>query len=207
MNMLIPGLAAVAAIAVAGLVIFAQFGEEPPAKPYANDFTFSDIIVIKEGLTAYNLSLSVPTPITDSTIDQYCTYFDADGKQHYVSYCTTTALVESGATVGNINIGGTVDGGPVLAVALVESASLDPGRAEGVFEVMARTLVCDCWADVRPGGFASIQEWMDEVRMQFAASDQSLPLKSRISGLDQKDLVLEIRLTDNLYLWALVVTK
>lgn len=205
MNKMIPAL--VAAVAVSIILIAVLAYEEPPVKFHANDFTFSGIDVMREALETRGLRLSATTSITDSTVKQYCTYFDADGRHRPVSQCLTTALVESGETVGNINMGGDRGGRAVMAVALVESETIDSERAEGVFEVMVDALVCDCWADVRPGGFASVLEWMDEVQRQFEGSTQSVPLKSRISGLDQKDLVMEISRTDDLYLWVLVVAK
>ncbi|RNJ78962.1 MAG: hypothetical protein D9C04_06300 [Nitrosopumilus sp. B06] len=191
---------------MAGILVFTQY-EEPPTKFYSNDFTYSDIDVMRDALAFRDLRLSAITEIADHTVGQYCTYFDADGRQRPVSYCITTALVDSEDTVGNINMGGNKGGKAAMAVALVESSSIDSTRAEYVFEVMIDALVCECWQDVRPGGFASVQEWMAEAQEQFSGSTQSVPLKSRISGLDQKDLVLEISQTDGLYLWVLVVAK
>ena len=204
MNRLIPAAAAAAAVALAAAALS---GADQPTKSHEIDFTFYDVEAVGEALGARGLGLSPPVAITDSTRDRYCSYFDAGGKRHTARYCTTTAILESGETVGNFNLGGTVDGGPVMAIALVESPPGDPGRAASVFGAVEEAIVCGCWEERRPGGFATVGEWVAEAQAQFEGSGGERPLKSRISGLDQKELVLEVAAEGGLYLWSLVVAK
>lgn len=184
---------------------------ELQSKPvYENDFAFYDVDKIKTKLATVGIIMTSPAAITDNTIDQYCTYFD-DDIQKFVKYCTTTALLDSdGNTFGNINLGGTIDGGPIMALAIVDSSPfLDSNdkTVDSVFQIMIETLVCDCWQERQPGGLTSVQAWIDAAEKQFAQSDQTVPLKSTIDGLDSKQVILEITPKDGSYLWALIILK
>lgn len=185
--------------------------EESNSKTINDGFTFYDIEKIKTKLAAHNIVVSVPAAITDHTKDQYCTFFDANNVQKFVEYCTTTAIVNSdGKFLGNINMGGTIDGGPIMAVALVEvSPLLDSSEDEVdlIFETMIETLVCDCWQEKQPGNFESVKQWIDAAKGHFSESDQTTPLKSKISGLTQKEIILEVSATEKSYLWTLIILK
>jgi hypothetical protein len=67
-------------------------------------------------------------------------------------------------------------------------------------------LVCDCWAEQHPGGFESIPAWLDAAQNKYSESSQTT-LKSKIDGLAQKQLILEITATEKSYLWTLIVVK
>jgi hypothetical protein len=67
-------------------------------------------------------------------------------------------------------------------------------------------LVCDCWAEQHPGGFESIPAWLDAAQNKYTESPQTT-LKSKIDGLAQKQLILEITSTEKSYLWTLIVVK
>ena len=78
-------------------------------------------------------------PITDHTIGQYCTYFEK-GLPRSVEYCTTTAVLDyEGTPLGNIHIGGDTQS-PVLAIANLETPSLESNQDEvfAVFETHDR---------------------------------------------------------------------
>ncbi|NND86914.1 MAG: hypothetical protein HKM23_06300 [Nitrosopumilus sp.] len=174
-------------------------------------FTFYDVDKIKTKLATQNIVMSAPTAITDHTKDQYCTFFDSNDVQKFVKYCTTTVIINSeGKSIGNINMGGTIDGGPIMAVALVESSPFfDSSEVEvdAVFEAMIETLVCECWEEKKPGNFESVKDWIDAAEEHFAESDQSASLKSEISGLAQKEIILEVSATEKHYLWTLIILK
>jgi hypothetical protein len=71
---------------------------------------------------------------------------------------------------------------------------------------MIETLVCDCWEEKRPGGFESIYQWLKTAEEHYLESSQTT-LKSKITGLDQKQLILEITAKEEAYLWTLIIIK
>lgn len=174
-------------------------------------FTFYDVEKIKTNLATQNIVMSVPTAITDHTKDQYCAFFDANNVQKFVEYCTTTAIMNSdGKSIGNINMGGTIDGGPIMAVALVEASPLldsSEDEVDLIFETMIEILVCDCWQEKKPGNFETVKQWIDAAKEHFSESDQTTPLKSKVSGLTQKEIILEVSATEKSYLWTLIILK
>ncbi|MGY5149761.1 MAG: hypothetical protein ACW9W3_06835 [Candidatus Nitrosopumilus sp. bin_68KS] len=202
------------AFSIIGATLVVIFSEDSPEsqimKPvYENDFTFYDVEKLENSLKEKNISMSAPVAITDHTVAQYCTYFDFINEQKTVEYCTTTALLNSdGKTIGNLNMGGTTDG-PIMALAIIDASPfLDSryGEVNFVFETMIETLVCDCWEIRQPGGFDSIQSWIDTASEKYEQSGQTT-LKSEITGLDNKRLILEITSTGESYLWTLLVLK
>jgi len=182
--------------------------DESSSLPEIN-FIYSDIDKIQKILTTKNISMTTPTPITDHTVDQYCTFFDGDDVQNFVQYCLTTALVDSdGEPLGNLNMGGNPIT-PLMALAIIEvSPSLDSKKDDVaiIFETIIDTLVCYCWEEQQPGGFVSVSAWLDAAKQQYEESPQTT-LKSKINGLAQKQLVLEITSTEKSYLWTLIVIK
>ena len=181
--------------------------ESIPEPNYEIDFVYSDIDKIKKILATQNLILSVSTAITDNTVSQYCTYFD-DNVQKFVKYCTTAALLDSGGKpFGNINMGGNSDDS-TMALAIIEVPTLDfrENEIDFVFQTMIETLVCDCWEELQPGGFESVSLWLNTAKEKYVESSQTT-LKSNISGLDEKQIFLEITSTEKSYLWTLVIVK
>ena len=175
---------------------------------YQSGFTFYDVEKIKESLSEKNIFMSIPTPITDHTIENYCAI--RDDILSTINYCTTTALQgPDGKSLGNISMGGTPDN-PIMALALVESSPfLDSkfNEVEIVFKIMIETLVCDCWDEKQPGGFESVNAWLEAAKIKFAESSQIIPLKSTITGLGDETLILEIKSTSDSYSWTLIVLK
>ena len=71
---------------------------------YQSGFTFYDVEKIKESLSEKNIFMSIPTPITDHTIENYCAI--RDDILSTINYCTTTALQgPDGKSLGNISMG------------------------------------------------------------------------------------------------------
>ena len=175
---------------------------------YQSGFTFYDVEKIKESLSEKNIFMSIPTPITDHTIENYCAI--RDDILSAINYCTTTAIQgPDGKSLGNISMGGTPDN-PIMAPALVQSSPfLDSkfNEVEIVFKIMIETLVCDCWDEKQPGGFESVNAWLEAAKIKFAESSQTIPLKSTITGLGDETLILEIKSTSDSYSWTLIVLK
>jgi hypothetical protein len=175
---------------------------------YQYGFTFYDVEKIKASLSEQNIFMSTPTPITDHTIENYCAI--RDDILSTITYCTTTAIQgPDGKSLGNINIGGSPDN-PIMALALVESSPFLDSKSNEiaiVFEIMIETLVCDCWNEKQPGGFESVNAWLDAAKIKYAESSQTIPLKSTITGLGNETLILEITSKNDSYLWTLIVLK
>ena len=175
---------------------------------YQYGFTFYDVEKIKSSLSEQNIFMSTPTPITDHTIENYCAI--RDDILSTINYCTTTAIQgPDGKSLGNINMGGSPDN-PVMALALVESSPFLDSKSNEigiVFETMIETLVCDCWNEKQPGGFESVNDWIETAKIKYAESSQTIPLKSTIIGLGDETLILEITSKNDSYLWTLIVLK
>jgi len=172
-------------------------------------FIYSDVEKIQRILATENILMSSPSVIADHTVKQYCTFFDNEGMQQFVSYCVTTAILDSdGGPLGNINMGGNPIE-PSMALAIIETNLPSDSKIDEVifiFETMVETLVCDCWAEKQPGGFESVSAWVHAAKKQYFDSSQST-LTSKIDGLVQKQLVLEITSSDDSYLWTLIVIR
>ncbi len=191
------------------LILFYSESQNDSSSTPKIDFIYSDLDKIQKILIDNNISMTTPVPITDHTVDQYCTFFDSENVQNFVQYCLTTALVDSdGETLGNLNMGGNPVT-PKLALAIIETSPFIDSKNDHVtliFENMIDILVCDCWKEQQPGGFESVSEWLDAAQNEYEKSDQTT-LKSKINGLAQKQLVLEITATEKSYFWTLIVIK
>lgn len=205
---LISAIAIIGIIIVSSLLISNNESVEPESLLiYDAGFTYYDIEKIQNTLAEQNIFVSSPTAITDQTIDQYCTYFQ-NGLPRSVEYCTTTAVVNAdGDTIGNINIGGNTQS-PVLAIANLETSSLESNQEEtiAVFETMIETLVCDCWDEEKSTDYESVTDWMEGVRTFYYDSDQR-SITSKIDNLADHEIFLEITTMDNSVLQTLIILK
>ena len=79
------------AIIVSAIVIFLipENSSMPSSENlYKSGFTFYDVEKIKLSLSEHNIFMSIPTPITDHTIGNYCAI--RDNILSSINYCTTT---------------------------------------------------------------------------------------------------------------------
>ncbi len=199
----------VATVVVFILVFSLSDDPKPQLVPaYKTGFTYHDVIEIKTSLAKQDIFMSAPTAITDHTIKQYCPS-DDENAQKSVRYCTTTALVDSkGEPLGNINMGGTIDG-PILALAIIDASPFLDSRDNDVhfvFQTMIETLLCDCWKEEQPGGFESVHAWLDTAKEKYADASHTT-LKSKIAGLGNGTIILEITSKEESFLWTLIVLK
>ncbi len=174
---------------------------------YDAGFTYYDIEKIQNNLEEHNIFVSSPTAITDHTISQYCTYFEK-GLPRSVDYCTTTAVLDyEGTTLGNIHIGGDIES-PILAIANLETPSLDSHQDEifTVFEAMIETLVCDCWDGEKSDDYPTISTWIEGAQTFYTDSNKR-DIKSKIDDLAGHEIVLEITTKDNSILQTLIILK
>ena len=206
---LIPILLGIAVLVSVSLLSISENPSQPQSIPiYEMGFTFYDVEKIKTSLAKQNIFMSTPAAITDHTIEQYCPFF-VDGNTQSIEYCTTTALLDSdGKPLGNINMGGTIDG-PIMALAIIDASPFLDSReneVDFVFQTMIETLVCDCWEEKHPGGFESVSAWLTTAKMKYIEFSKPT-LTSNIASLDNKRLILEITSKDESYLWTLIVLK
>ena len=152
--------------------------------------------------------MSDPIVVSDDTVNHYCTYVDLEGNEKIADYCMTSALTDSNhKPFGNLNMGGDNSAVPQMVLAIVDSSPFVDSKKDEVrqvFTTMIETLVCDCWQEQQPGGFESISHWLDAAETRYVESGKT-SLISKISGLDEKQLILEITLKDSTYLWTLIV--
>ena len=205
---LISILLGVVVIVAASLLSISENSSQPQSKPiYEGGFTFNDVDKIKKSLSTQKIFMSSPIEITDYTIGQYCPSF-AD-IQNPLNHCATTVITDiNGNSLGNINMGGTTDG-PIMALAIIDSSPFLDSKQDTVnyvFQTMIETLVCDCWEEKQPGGFESVNAWLDAAAEKYAESPQST-LTSKITGLENMNLILKIKSTNENYLWTLIVLK
>jgi len=204
----IPILVGIVIIVSAFLLLSNDISSDPESPSvYGSGFTYYDIEKIQNNLEGHNIIVSSPTAITDHTINQYCTYFEK-GLPRNVEYCTTTVVLDyEGTTLGNINIGGDVQS-PVLAIANLETSSLESNQDEvfAVFEAMIETLVCDCWEEEKSEDYPTISAWVDGVQTFYIDSDKR-DIKSKIDDLAGYEILLEITSKDNSILQTLIILK
>jgi len=205
---LIPILLGVAAVVFISIFSISENTSQPQSKSiYEVGFTFNDVDKIKKSLSTQKIFMSFPIEITDYTIDQYCPYFT--DIQNPIDHCATTVITDiNGNSLGNINMGGTTDG-PIMALAIIDSSPFLDSKQDVVnyvFQTMIETLVCDCWEDRQPGGFESVRTWLDTAAEKYTESTQNT-LTSKIEGLENMKLILEIKSTNENYLWTLIILK
>ena len=205
---LISVIVGIAVILSTSLLLISENPPVPQSKPiYETGFTFNDVDKIKKSLSTQKIFMSSPIEITDHTIGHYCPSF-AD-IQNTINHCATTVITDiNGNSLGNINMGGTTDG-PIMALAIIDSSPFLDSKQDTVnyvFQTMIEILVCDCWEEKQPGGFESVSAWLDAAAEKYGESPQST-LTSKIKGLENMNLILKIKSTNENYLWTLIVLK
>ena len=207
MNKLIPTLVGIVIVIGISAFVFSGSSFEPQSKSiYEEGFTFNDVDKIRKSLSTQKIFMSPPTEITDYTISQYCTSLTE--LQNPVEHCATTVITDvNGNSLGNINMGGTLDG-PIMALAIIDTPEIfsSDNEIDFVFQTMIETLVCDCWEEKQPGGFESVGAWIDAAKVKYTESSHTT-LKSKIDGLAGMNLILEITSKDGTYLWTLIILK
>lgn len=210
LKILIAILIGIVAIIGASAVVLSIPSTQSEIKDYDIDFTYSHINKIKKILATQGISMSTPAEISDRTVKQYCSYFDNDGVQQTVEYCSTTALVDSeDVPLGNLNIGGSSTAAS-MALAIIDVSPQVNSKSDVVtfvFQSVIDVLVCDCWEEKQPGGFESVARWLDTAEQHYVESGKHT-LTSKIDGIDGKQVILEITsVAEESYIWTLVVAK
>lgn len=172
------------------------------------DFAYDSNFELKEQMQEHEIAMSNPIQIQGESINEHCNFFKDSSIQSKVEYCTSTELKDSeGNFLGNIHMVGNSKN-PQLAMAIIQT---DPFLSESpelvlVFQTMIQTLVCDCWEEKKPGGLKSIPAWI-QASYEHHLEAKKTTSKSEITGLAQKEIVLEITTNTDGYLWKLLVDK
>ena len=207
MNKIIPILVGIVIVIGIFAFIFSGNSFEAQSKSiYEDGFTFNDVDKIRKSLSTQKIFMSPPTEITDYTISRYCPSLTE--LQNPIEHCATTVITDvNGNSLGNINMGGTLDG-PIMALAILDTSEIfsPENEVDYVFQTMIETLVCDCWEEKQPGGFESVNTWLNTAKIKYTESSKTT-LKSKIDGLAGMNLILEITSKDESYLWTLIILK
>jgi len=181
---------------------------QPKIEMVSSEFTYDSNSDIKGSLEAHNITMSNPLKIEGDRIDKYCSFFGDSSIQEKIKYCTSTELKDStGNFLGNIHMIGN-EQSPEMIMAVVQS---DPFISQEddlvlIFESVIENVVCDCWEEVKPGGFSSVSAWIDAAKKHHLEAKRTTS-KSEVSGLAQKEILLEITTNNNGYLWKFLVDK
>lgn len=163
---------------------------------------------LKTILLPQGIMMSSPLKISGDSIEKYCKFFDDESKQSLIKYCTSTELKNSdGKFLGNIHIVGSKEN-PELVIGIIQAdptmSQLDDTKI--IFSSIINELVCDCWSEYKPDGYATSSAWIDAMN-DFHISSQKPTTKSKLIFLDEKYIQLEVTTNKDGYLWKLFVTK
>ncbi len=164
--------------------------------------------LMKLSLASKGISMSSPLKISGGSITKYCTFYGDVEKQNSIQYCTSTELKDSeGKFLGNIHMIGNIDS-PNAVLGVIQTdpymSSLDSIKI--TWQIMVESLVCDCWQDQKPGNLESVSDWVDAAKSHHLEG-KSTTSNSQISGLAQKQLLLEVTTNTEGYLWKFIITN
>lgn len=172
------------------------------------DFSYDLNSILKSSLASKRISMSTPLKISGGSIAKYCTFYSNAEKQRSVEYCTSTELKDSdGKFLGNIHMVGNTDS-PDAVLGIIQTdphmSNLDSLKA--TYEIMVESLVCDCWQDQKPGDLESVSSWIDIAKSHHLEA-KGITSSSKITGLAQKQLVLEVTTNTEGYLWKFIISN
>lgn len=152
-----------------------------------------------------DIHMSSPIRLNGFSIEKYCTFFSDDMIQRSIQYCTSTELLDSDRNfLGNIQmVGSNQNPEYVIAAIEVDETLSQMDDLKVVASTVIETLVCTCWEEDTPGGFATIPDWIDAA-LEHHAEGQRTTSKSEVAGLDKR-LLLEITTEPDATVWKLVI--
>src|SRR5574339_1031956 len=166
MNKMIFPVAAGIIIAIIGTILAVNpFQQEEPIQKVSGYVESNKIL--QQSLAKHDLHLSSSIKLFKSEdIEKYCSFFTDAEKQRLVEYCTSTELKDKDDNfLGNIHMVGSVDE-PKIAMVLIQTDS-EMSQLDSVitvYDVVVQSLICDCWAEQKPGNLENIGQWVDGLR-------------------------------------------
>ena len=203
-KILIPAISLIVIVVLAGIFMISP-SEEKESEILSISYTDTNKNLQNE-LSIHKISMSSALKLNGFSIEKYCTFFSDESIQNAIEYCTSTELLDSdGKYLGNIHMVGVSDS-PKYVIGVIQAdpqvSQLDDIKI--IYKTMIEYLICDCWDAQKPGEFNSVSEWIDAANTHHLEAKR-ITSKSEISGLAQKDLLLEITTNTEGYLWKFIV--
>ncbi|MBA4464269.1 MAG: hypothetical protein H2B01_08865 [Nitrosopumilaceae archaeon] len=181
--------------------------QEPENQPSTLSFSYIDTNKdLQSTLDLQQIRMSSPLKLNGFSIEQYCTFFSDEALQKSIEYCTSTELLDSqGQYLGNIHmVGAPSEPWYVIGVIQTNPTVSQLDEIKAVYRTMIESTVCECWEDESPGGFESVSDWIDAANSHHLEAER-ITSKSEISGIAQKNLLLEITTNTEGYLWKFII--
>src|SRR3989338_1854004 len=172
------------------------------------DLSYDSNSILKSSLASKGISMSSPLKISGGSIAKYCTFYSNVEKQRSIQYCTSTELKDSdGKFLGNIHMIGSADSpDAVLGVIQTDPHMSNIDSLKTTYETMVESLVCDCWQDQKPGDLESASSWVDATKSHHLDA-KGATSSSKLTGLAQKQLILEVTTNTEGYLWKFIISN
>jgi len=203
-KILVPVISAIAIVIIVGIFLFPT-SEKAESETLSLSYTETNK-EIQSLLTMHDISMSSALRLNGFSIEKYCTFFADESIQNAIEYCTSTELLDSdGHYLGNIHMVG-ISSSPKYVIGVIQAdpvvSQLDDIKT--VYQTMIESIVCKCWEEEKPGGLESVSAWIDAANTHHLEAKRTTS-KSEISGLAQKDLLLEITTNTEGYLWKFII--
>ena len=205
-KVLIPVISAIVIVIIVGIFMMPAPEE---AEPETLSISYTETNKDLQSLLAIqDISMSSALRLNGFSIEQYCTFFADESIQNAIEYCTSTELLDlDGKYLGNIHMVG-VSNSPKYVIGVIQAdpivSQLDDIKT--VYQTMIELLVCDCWEEKKPGEFESVSEWIDAANNHHLEA-KKITSKSEVSGLAQKNLLLERTTNTEGYLWKFIISN
>lgn len=212
--LIIAGIVVAIVIGIGVVLTYDQYLPKPSEKNTEHirgfNFTYSEMnSFLKNDLHSNSILMSSPVKIKDKELlEKYCKFFDDEKIQKLIQYCTSTELKDKNEKfLGNIHIVGAPDS-PELVLVIIQT---DPfmnqlNDIKTTFDVVIKSVICDCWEQFSPDGFHSVSEWVEGMK-DFHTSGTKPHSKSKILSLNDSNLQIELTTNENGYLWKLLISK
>lgn len=203
------GVAAVIAVIVF-LILYNGKSETSKTDSLSLDFTYDEAnSVLKQSLELQGTAMSSPIRFSKpQDIEKWCKFFSDTEKQKLVEYCTSTEIKDpNGNFLGNIHIVGSSDSPRLVLVVLLSNPMLDNmNQIKTVFVTVAKDLVCDCWEDIRPDGYETVEKWVDALR-DFHINGSKPHSESKSILLASKHMQIQLTTTKEGYVWEMLIAR
>jgi len=206
MKKIIPIVAAGTVIVIIAVVLSLQTIPETKVVPPQSLYVTANSI-LKQKLAEHQIQMSSPIKLSSQAdIKKYCSFFTSEEKQQLVQYCTSTELKNANNEfLGNIHmVGSTSEPKIILSLIQTDNSTTNLDSIKTIFGIMSDSLVCDCWAQQKPGGLDDIGQWVDGL-YQFHQSATKSHSKSNLLQLEGKSLQLELTTNKDGYLWQFFI--
>ena len=202
-----------AAVAIAAIVFVISYNgksETSKTDSLSLDFTYDEANgVLKQSLQSQGIVMSSPLRFPkQQDIEKWCKFFSDSEKQKLVEYCTSTEIKDqSGKFLGNIHLVGSPSAPKLVLVVLESNPLLDNlNQIKTVFGIVTKELVCDCWEDVKPDGYETVENWVDALR-DFHTSGSKPHSESKSILLASKHMQIQLTTTKEGYVWEMLIAR